>query len=132
MKNNNTSKYLFKPNTIYCGDNLKVLKYFPDECIDLIYIDPPFFSNKYYEIIWNDGYEIRAFEDRWKGGIQHYIDWMKDRVEQLHRILKNTGSFYLHCGWQSSHYLKIMCDKIFGYNNFRNEIIWCGAGEADG
>ena len=112
-------------NVIYCGDNLTWLKKFPDKCVDLIYLDPPFFSNRHYEVIFNDGEEIRSFEDRWKGGINHYIEWMKDRVFELHRILKDTGSFYLHCDWHASHYLKVMCDDIFGYRNFRNEIVWC-------
>jgi DNA modification methylase len=115
-------------NVIYCGDNLTWLKKFPDKCIDLIYLDPPFFSNRNYEVIFNDGEEIRSFEDRWKGGINHYIEWMKDRVFELHRVLKDTGSFYLNCDWHASHYLKIMCDEIFGYNNFRNEIVWCYTG----
>jgi len=111
-------------NVIYCGDNLIWLKQFPDKCIDLIYLDPPFFSNKNYEVIFNDGEEIRSFEDRWRGGINHYIEWMKERVFELHRVLKDTGSFYLHCDWHASHYLKVMCDDIFGINNFKNEIIW--------
>lgn len=112
-------------HTIYCGDNLDWMKKMPDEFIDLCYIDPPFFSNKKYEVIFNDGEEIRSFEDRWKGGIEHYIDWMKDRVFEIHRILKKTGSFYLHCDWHASHYLKVMLDDVFGYKNFRNEIVWC-------
>jgi len=111
-------------NVIYCGDNLIWLKKFPDKFIDLIYLDPPFFSNRHYEVIFNDGEEIRSFEDRWKGGINHYVDWMKDRVFELHRVLKDTGSFYLHCDWHASHYLKVMCDNIFGYSKFRNEIVW--------
>ena len=111
-------------NIIYCGDNIIWLKNFPDKCIDLIYLDPPFFSNRHYEVIFNDGEEIRSFEDRWKGGINHYIEWMKDRVFELHRVLKDTGSFYLHCDWHASHYLKVMCDEIFGYSKFRNEIVW--------
>ncbi len=115
-------------NIIYCGDNLIWLKQFPDKCIDLIYLDPPFFSNKYYEVIFNDGEEIRSFEDRWQGGINHYVEWMKERVFELYRVLKDTGSIYLHCDWHASHYLKVMCDNIFGYNNFRNEIAWCYTG----
>ena len=111
-------------NIIYCGDNLIWLKKLPNKCIDLIYLDPPFFSNKHYEVIFNDGEEIRSFEDRWQGGINHYIEWMKERVFELHRVLKDTGSFYLHCDWHASHYLKVMCDDIFGYNNFKNQIIW--------
>lgn len=111
-------------NVIYSGDNLTWLKQFPDKSIDLIYLDPPFFSNRHYEVIFNDGEEIRSFEDRWKGGINHYIEWMKERIFELHRVLKDAGSFYLHCDWHASHYLKVICDNIFGYNNFRNEIIW--------
>lgn len=115
-------------NIIYCGDNLIWLKKFPDNCVDLIYLDPPFFSNRQYEVIFNDGEEIRSFEDRWQGGINHYIEWMKERIFELHRVLKDTGSFYLHCDWHASHYLKVMTDRIFGINNFRNEIVWCYTG----
>jgi len=109
---------------IYCGDNLEWMRQFPDEFVDLCYIDPPFFSNKQYEIIFNDGEEIRAFEDRWKGGIEHYIEWMRERVFEIHRVLKPTGSFYLHCDYHAGHHLKVMCDDIFGENQFQNEIIW--------
>ena len=94
------------------------------ESVDLIYIDPPFFTNKNYEIIWGDEAEISSFEDRWEGGINVYIEWMKERILELYRVLKPSGSFYLHCDWHASHYLKVMCDDVFGYNNFRNEIIW--------
>jgi DNA modification methylase len=114
----------FKPNTIYCGDCKEVLANFPDECVDLIYLDPPFFSNKHYEVIWGDGYEIRAFEDRWKGGINHYIGWMEERVLQCYRVLKKTGSIYLHCDIHANHYLRMLMDKQFEMNNFRNEIYW--------
>jgi len=111
-------------NTIYCGDCLDVLKRFPDGCVDLIYLDPPFFSNRHYEIIWRDGAEIRSFGDRWKGGINHYVSWMVERLEQCHRVLKKTGSIYVHLDWHAVHYLKVALDKLFGQNNFRNEIIW--------
>lgn len=109
---------------LHCGDNLDLLGQFPSECIDLVYLDPPFFSNRHYEVIWGDEAEVRSFEDRWKGGMDHYIDWMQQRAMQLHRVLKPTGSLYLHCDPAASHYLKVMLDKIFGPENFRNEIIW--------
>lgn len=111
-------------NTIYEGDNLDILNKFDDSSIDLIYADPPFFSNKKYEVIWDDGSEVRAFEDRWKGGIEHYISWMKPRMHECHRVLKSTGSIYLHCDWHASHYLKVAMDEIFGYKNCCDEIIW--------
>ena len=112
-----------KHEKIICGDNLDVLYKLPENHVDLIYADPPFFSGRNYEIIWGDEAEIRSFEDRWKGGINVYTNWMKQRVIELHRVLKPTGSFYLHCDWHASHYLKVMCDDVFDYNNFRNEII---------
>ena len=112
-------------NVIYCGDNLEWMRKMSDEFVDLIYADPPFFSNRHYEVIFNDGAEIRAFEDRWKGGIHHYIEWMRERCFEMRRVLKPTGSLYLHCDWHASHYLKVMLDEIFGYSNFQNEIVWC-------
>jgi len=111
-------------NAIYCGDCLKILQGFPSESVDLIYLDPPFFSNKHYEVIWGNHAEKRSFGDRWEGGIMHYINWMRDRLEQCHRVLKKTGSIYLHCDYHASHQLKVMMDKVFGENNFINEIIW--------
>jgi DNA modification methylase len=83
---------------------------------------PPFFSNQQYEVIWGDGYELRAFEDRWKGGVENFVLWMKVRLEPCYRVLKKTGAMYLHCDWHANHYLKVEMDKIFGRENFRNEI----------
>jgi len=114
----------FQTNTIYCGDCLDVMKKFPDECVDLIYLDPPFFSNKNYEVIWGDGYELRAFQDRWKGGVENYIAWMRPRLQQCYRVLKKTGSIYLHCDWHANAHLRILMDDIFGESNFMAEIIW--------
>jgi DNA modification methylase len=109
---------------IYCDDNLHRLAQFPADCIDLIYLDPPFFSNRHYEVIWGDEAEVRSFEDRWEGGIHVYVEWMRERVMELRRILKPTGSLYLHCDPHASHYLKAMLDDVFGENHFQNEIIW--------
>lgn len=112
-------------SVIYCDDNLHRLAQFPAECIDLIYLDPPFFSNRQYEVIWGDEAEVRSFEDRWQGGVHVYVEWMRERVIELHRILKPTGSIYLHCDWHASHYLKVMMDDVFGRESLVNEIIWC-------
>ncbi len=112
-------------NQLILGDNFEVLKKIESETVDLIYLDPPFFSNRNYEVIWGDEGEIRSFQDRWAGGIDHYIAWLKERVEQMHRILKPTGSIFLHCDWHANAYIKTeILDKIFGYNNFKGEIIW--------
>jgi DNA modification methylase len=114
----------FQANTIYCGDCKDILRHFPENSVDLIYADPPFFSNRRYEIIWNDGYELRAFEDRWRGGLDNYVAWMVERLGWCHHVLKETGSMYLHCDHHAVHYLKVEMDKIFGERNFINEIIW--------
>ena len=112
-------------NAIYCGDCKEVLhQYIPNKAIDLIYADPPFFSNQQYEILWDDGYEKRAFEDRWKGGIQNYIAWMEPKLGECHRVLKDTGSLYLHCDWHAVHHLRILAERVFGEANFRSELIW--------
>ena len=112
-------------NKLILGDNLEILKQLESETIDLIYLDPPFFSNRTYEVIWGDSGEVRSFEDRFSGGIDHYISWLKERVIEMHRILKPTGSIFLHCDWHANAYIRVeILDKIFGYNNFRNEIIW--------
>ena len=111
-------------NRLYLGDNLEVLRTFPGESIDLIYIDPPFFSGRNYNVIWGDTNEVRTFEDIWEGGITTYLIWLNARLWEMRRVLKKTGSIYVHCDWHASHYIKTEMDKIFGYENFRNEIIW--------
>lgn len=110
---------------LYCNDNLARLAQFPAACVDLVYLDPPFFSNRNYEVIWGDEAEVRSFKDRWDKGIHHYVGWLKERLIEVHRVLKPTGTMYLHCDWHASHYMKVELDKIFGYRRFLNEIVWC-------
>jgi DNA modification methylase len=112
-------------NSLILGDNLEMLKRLNSESVDLIYLDPPFFSNRNYEVIWGDAGEIRSFQDRWAGGISHYIDWLKERVREMHRILKPTGSIFLHCDWHADAHIRVLIlEPIFGYEHFRNEITW--------
>lgn len=119
----------FNVNRLILGDNIEILKTIANESVDLIYLDPPFFSNRNYEIIWGDSGEIRSFQDRWAGGISHYIEWLKERVIEMHRVLKSTGSIFLHCDWHANAYIRVfVLDAIFGEKNFRNEISWCYAG----
>ena len=123
------SRYYFKPNTIYCGDNLKILKAFPDECVDLIYIDPPFFSGKNYDLVFDDKFAIRAFQDTFEGNMESYLLFMEDRIREMYRTLKSTGTFYLHCDHHANSYLKQICNKVFSGDkysdkNFLSEIIW--------
>ena len=143
------------------SDNLKVLRTFPDNYIDLIYLDPPFNSKKNYSSKV-DGKEEFHFKDKWdetdvdmnwydklkEGGSslfdsfllynlitwignlgsqsdKYYLIYMSIRLVELHRVLKDTGSIYLHCDQSMSHALKLIMDAIFKKNNFRNEIVWC-------
>lgn len=114
---------LIDTRVIYCGDNLDQLRKLPEKCVDLIYIDPPFNSNRNYEVFWGETKEKRAFEDR-HASTQAYIDFMRPRCVELARVLKKTGSFYYHCDWHASHYVKVMLDQIFGEDQFINEIVW--------
>ena len=114
-------------NKLILGDNLEILKTLDSESVDLIYLDPPFFSDRNYEVIWGDKGEIRSFEDRWAGGIEHYIGWLKERVEEMYRILKPTGVLFLHCDWHAEPYIQIDIlerKELFGRNNQINKFIW--------
>lgn len=114
---------LVDTRVIYCGDCLDRLRTLPDACVDLIYIDPPFNSNRNYEVFWGETKEKRAFADR-HASTQAYIDYMRPRCTEMARVLKKTGSFYYHCDWHASHYVKVMLDQIFGEDSFINEIVW--------
>jgi site-specific DNA-methyltransferase (adenine-specific) len=157
-------------NVLYYGDNLDILRrYIPDESVDLVYLDPPFNSQRDYNVIFkneagrNTDAQLVAFEDTWHWGpnaeatyayltnsTRHegrvpeqvstliaalrkgihenqmlaYLVEMTIRLVELRRVLKPTGSLYLHCDPTASHYLKVVLDAIFGPENFRNEVIW--------
>lgn len=157
-------------NALYYGDNLSILRDFiPDESVDLIYLDPPFNSNRSYNVIFRDrsgqgsDASILAFGDTWTWGpsasekydyltnsarhhgrvpesvsqiigalrtgikgsdLLAYLVEMTVRLVELRRVLKATGSLYLHCDPTASHYLKVILDAMFGPENFLNEIVW--------
>lgn len=153
-------------NHLYFGDNLDVLRrYISSESVDLVYLDPPFNSNRNYSVIFNRNgttddeaaAQIEAFEDTWKwthttdeqlddfleGGPGRTVDAitaflsmlgkndamaylvnMAPRLVEMHRVLKKTGSLYLHCDPTMSHYLKVLLDSIFDARNFRGNITW--------
>jgi site-specific DNA-methyltransferase (adenine-specific) len=136
---------LLKPqtNTIYRGDNLEIMRAMPDNCVDLIYIDPPFFTQKDYKNIWRDRESVLDYDDvsslngfsdtkdffekhihSEAKGLGAYLEWMRYRLIEVHRVLKPTGTLYLHLDYHAVHYIKIMLDEIFGYKNFKNEVIW--------
>jgi DNA modification methylase len=111
------------PNSIHCGDCLAVLGGFPDACIDLAYIDPPFNSSRDHARQGRTAPERHRFGDRFADA-PAYISYMRPRVEQLHRVLRPTGSFYYHCDWHASHHIRLLLDEVFGAERFLNEIIW--------
>ena len=151
-------------NTLYYGDNLSVLQqHVADSTVDLVYLDPPFNSNRDYNVLFREqsGREspaqIKAFGDTWnwagaaeawadfaalcpvpkvielmrgfhntlgENDVMAYLVMMAPRLYHLWRVLKPTGSLYLHCDPTASHYLKLILDGIFGAKNFTNEIIW--------
>ena len=113
-----------EPNRLIWGDNLHVMRQMPSNSIDVIYIDPPFFSGRQYNVMWGDANEVRSFNDIWEGGMPGYLIWLNARLYEMKRLLKPTGSIYVHCDWHASHYIKVEMDKIFGHENFRNEVVW--------
>ena len=105
-------------NKILIGDNLDILKKMPECSVDLIYLDPPFFTQREFKT------NVASFNDRWDG-ITAYCFFMQPRLVELHRVLKDTGSLFLHCDHRTNYRLRGILNKVFGEKNFRNEIIWC-------
>ena len=104
------------------GDCWYILKQIDSNSVDMIYLDPPFFTQKMQSLKDTQGTEY-FFGDVWNSR-EEYLDYMKVRVYELKRVLKDTGSIFLHCDEKASHYLRIILDDIFGEENFRSEIIW--------
>lgn len=121
-----------EPNRLFWGDNLHVMRQLPTESIDLICIDPPFFSGRQYNVIFGDQNELRSFSDIWEGGMPGYLIWFNARLMEMKRLLKKSGSIVVHLDLHAVHYVKVEMDKIFGSGEkdgkgpgFKNEIIWC-------
>jgi site-specific DNA-methyltransferase (adenine-specific) len=127
-------------NTVYLGDNLAILQSIPTESIDLIYIDPPFntgrsqqrskettrrndegdrvgFKGQRYETVKS---QVLSYDDQFVD----YWAFLEPRLQEAHRLLKPTGTLYLHLDYRESHYAKVLLDALFGPDNFLNEIIW--------
>lgn len=107
---------------VYNDDCLHVLKSISDETVDLIYLDPPFFTQKKQRLSNSTGKKYE-FSDIWESR-NEYLDYLGIRLAEMKRVLKKTGSIFLHCDTSASHYLRILLDDIFGEKNFRSEIIW--------
>lgn len=104
------------------NDCLYAMKELESLSVDMIYLDPPFFTQKKQKLKDTNGIEY-SFDDKW-GSIADYISYLKIRLKEAKRLLKDTGTIFLHCDSTASHYIKIMLDEIFGVENFRSEIIW--------
>lgn len=113
----NENKY-----SVIHSDCLDFLNLQSDESIDLIYLDPPFFTQKTQRLSNRRGKEYQ-FEDTWES-LDSYLQYMEKRLIEMHRTLKSTGSIFLHCDDKASHYLRVIMDRVFGSDNFRSEIIW--------
>ena len=142
--------------TMWTGDNLDIMRGMNSESVDLIYLDPPFNSNRTYSAPIGSQAAGAAFKDTWTlddvdaawhgeiadqnpavysvigtaggthgSGMKSYLIMMAVRLLEMYRLLKPTGSLYLHCDPTASHYLKVLMDAVFGTKNFRNEIVWC-------
>lgn len=122
-------------NKIFWGDNLQVMSHLLKEYrgkIDLIYIDPPFDSRADYKktislkgkAINSDynSFEEKQYTDMWSH--DEYLQFMYERIMIIKELLSDTGTFFLHCDWNKGHYLKLICDEIFGQDNFKNQIVW--------
>ena len=141
--------------TIWTRDNLDVLRGLNSHCVDLIYLDPPFNSNRNYAAPIGSKAAGAAFKDTWSfddadrvylvlleerdpavfsiinaalaghgKGMAAYLGMMAQRLTEMKRVLKPTGSLYLHCDPTASHYLKLLMDAVFGHRRFRNELTW--------
>ena len=109
--------------SLYQGDCLTELKKIDSKSIDLVYLDPPFFTQKRHSSTTRDNTLEYSFVDTWDS-LDDYLLFMKERLLECHRVLKDTGSIFLHCDKSASHHLRVLLDEIFGRDNFRNEIIW--------
>ena len=122
-------------NQLILGDNLRVMSALLDEYrekVDLIYADPPFFTNKGYSARVGRGEDSRqpgdwelaeAYTDEWDD-LESYLDMLYSRLRLMHQLLSPTGSLFLHLDWHANSYARVLLDEIFGYENLRNEIIW--------
>jgi len=108
---------------IVAGDCLEVLSARRDCFADLVYVDPPFFTQKQHNLTTKDRSRTFSFRDLWDSH-QEYARYLFDRVQACHRVMKPTASLYFHCDRHAVHIARMILDEVFGTDNFRSEIIW--------
>ncbi|MFX1497415.1 MAG: DNA methyltransferase [Promethearchaeota archaeon] len=117
-------------NKLFWGDNLSVLLYLLENLkskINLIYIDPPFFSGNNYQIEIKQQENIfkdTIYSDYWENDLDSYLQMLYDRLILMKKLLSDEGLIFIHLDWHASHYVKILLDEVFGQKNFVNDIIW--------
>lgn len=115
----------FPLDAVHHGDNLDFMRSLPDACCTLIYIDPPFQTQRVRMAAPRGGATERAaFDDRWAGGDKSFLAFLHPRLEECRRLLSVRGTLYVHLDYRAAAYVRIMLDTIFGGRNFLNEIIW--------
>lgn len=110
-------------NKIYHGNCIEKLKEMEDNKVDLIYFDPPFFTQRKHSLTNKDNSKTYEFDDKYNS-IKEYLELVENVLQESKRVLKNTGSVFLHCDKTASHHIRVVMDKIFGRENFQSEIIW--------
>lgn len=110
-------------NRVILGNCVQILPEILPETVDLVYFDPPFFTQKVHSLLSRKHSKRYAFEDRYDS-LESYLFMIEQVLTESRRILKDTGSVFLHCDRTASHYLRTLMDKVFGRNNFQSEIIW--------
>jgi site-specific DNA-methyltransferase (adenine-specific) len=105
------------------GDCLEVVRGLVAESVDLVYVDPPFFTQKTHSLVTRDRATTFQFSDEWKSRVE-YIDFLRARLKEFRRVLKTTGSLFFHCDMNASHHIRCLLDEVFGEAMFRSEIIW--------
>jgi site-specific DNA-methyltransferase (adenine-specific) len=112
-----------KVNEIYLGNCIDILKGVKKESVDLVYMDPPFFTQRKHSLSTRDESKKYEFDDSWDS-IEDYLEMIEGCLTECKRVLKSTGSIFLHCDKAASHNLRVSLDKVFGNKNFQSEIIW--------
>jgi len=110
-------------NKIYHGNCVEKLKEIEANKVDLIYFDPPFFTQRKHSLTNKDNSKTYEFDDKYNS-IEEYLELVENVLLESKRVLKNTGSVFLHCDKTASHNIRVVMDKVFGRENFQSEIIW--------
>ena len=134
-----TEEYGAEPvNTVSLGDNLEYMMHLIKEKdmagkIQLIYVDPPFFSSGKYqasirlesEMLGKSSLmKLEAYDDNWSKGMPQYLTMLTARLFAMRELMADTGCIWMHLDWHGVYYVKVIMDQIFGESNFINEIIW--------